>query len=280
MRKKLSLRKTGTCSFIYLALGALILSGCVTTGTNEAAPEKVTMIESMKVNPSPDQTVVEISSTETTPYTAFKKVDPLGVVLDIRGKPSTTLPLTTEVNSGKVKDVRFEESKTQAMTTRMIIGMAGPFDYRVEDIEKGIRVTLVPEAPIVKAPETAKEEGPEVVPVTPSDPRVFFKKGPSDLTQILGIDFTMLDQGKSRLIVTTEKKVRYDLDQKGPKTLVMKIPEATIPPLIMRHMDSSHFEGAVDRIKASLVPSEKAVSESSHRDDRCHTNCYKKANDN
>ena len=49
MRKKLSLRKTGACSFIYLALGALILSGCVTTGTNEAAPEKVTMIESMKV---------------------------------------------------------------------------------------------------------------------------------------------------------------------------------------------------------------------------------------
>ncbi|MBU2499210.1 MAG: type IV pilus secretin PilQ [Proteobacteria bacterium] len=261
MGKKLSLRKKGTRSFTYLALGILILSGCATTGTNAAAPERVPIIESLMVDPSPERTVVEISSTESTPYTAFKKVDPLGVILDIRGKPGMTLPLTTEVNSGRVREIRFEESKTQVMTTRMVINMAGPFDYHVEAVEKGIRLTLVPEIPVAKAPEKLEaEERPEVLPVTPSEPRLFFKKGPSVLTQILGIDFTMLDQGKSRLIVTTDRKATYDLDPKGPKALVMKIPEATIPPLIMRRLDSFYFEGAVDRIKASIAPADKGVS--------------------
>jgi hypothetical protein len=40
---------------------------------------------------------------------------------------------------------------------------------------------------------------------TPSEPRIFFKDKPS-VNQILGVDFTMLEQGKSRVIVTTIRK--------------------------------------------------------------------------
>jgi len=40
----------------------------------------------------------------------------------------------------------------------------------------------------------------------------------------------MLDHGKSRFIVTTDKKVLYDLDRKGEKSLVLKLSAITIPP--------------------------------------------------
>jgi type IV pilus assembly protein PilQ len=42
--------------------------------------------------------------------------------------------------------------------------------------------------------------------------------------------------------------------------LVMTIPEATIPPLIMRRLDSFFFDGAVDRVKATLSPARKTVT--------------------
>jgi type IV pilus assembly protein PilQ len=125
-----------------------------------------------------------------------------------------------------------------------------------------IALTLTPEKPLpataeALAKKTAAAEG---TTVTPSEPRIFFKDTPGALTQILGIDFTLFDQGNSRLIVTTDKKTKYDLNQQGPKTLVLKVPEATIPPLIMRHMDSKQFEGAVDWVKASLSQKDVAIA--------------------
>jgi type IV pilus assembly protein PilQ len=134
--------------------------------------------------------------------------------------------------------------------------------YQTEPKGKVIALTLTPEKPLPASAEalekkTAAVEGGSA---TPSEPRIFFKDTPGPLTQILGIDFTLLDQGKSRLIVTTDKKTKYDLNQQGPKTLILKVPEATIPPLIMRHMDSKHFEGAVDWVKASLSQKDVAIS--------------------
>jgi type IV pilus assembly protein PilQ len=60
--------------------------------------------------------------------------------------------------------------------------------------------------------------------------------------------------------VTTDKKVLYELDQKEPKTLVLKIQDTTIPPLIMRQMESQYFTGVVERVKATLDPGTSGVS--------------------
>ncbi|MCX5877902.1 MAG: type IV pilus secretin PilQ, partial [Deltaproteobacteria bacterium] len=161
-----------------------------------------------------------------------------------------------------VKDILIEEGKTQMMTTRAVINTTQPVLYQTEPKGNVIALTLIPEKPLpataeALAKKTAAAEG---VTVTPSEPRIFFKDTPGALTQILGIDFTLLDQGNSRLIVTTDKKTKYDLNQQGPKTLVLKVPEATIPPLIMRHMDSKQFEGAVDWVKASLSQKDVAIA--------------------
>ncbi|MBW1911631.1 MAG: hypothetical protein JRI43_00410, partial [Deltaproteobacteria bacterium] len=94
----------------------------------------------------------------------------------------------------------------------------------------------------------------------PNEPRIFFEPRPLDINQVLGVDFTMVDRGKSRLIVTTDKKVKYRLVRKGPKNLVLTLEESTIPPLLRRRLDSTYFEGAVDRVKASIADKQVALA--------------------
>jgi type IV pilus assembly protein PilQ len=262
MRKMLSPYKKGLSPFIYLAIGLLIMSGCTTLGMNTEASEKAKapIVESLKITPSPDQTIIEIINTGTPAFSAYKLVDPPRVILDIRGERGGSLPLTTLVNSGNVKDITFEQSKTQAMTVRATVTLAGPFDYRVEAAGNAIRLTLMPEQKR-EATEASAPEGREPMgsAMGASDPRILVKDDPSAI-QVLGIDFKVLEQGNSRVIVTTDKKVRYEMDQKGLKDLVLRIHDARIPPILSRQMDTQYFDGVVDRIKATSDPSTKDVS--------------------
>ena len=271
MGKKLSLHQRWISSFIYLAIGIFILSGCATTSTNQTTPDesKAPVIESIKVSPFPEQTVVEIINSRSAPYAAFKLDNPPRIILDIRGRLGSDLSKTTDVNDGNVKEIRFEEGKTQTMTSRLVIGLLRPLDYQIDEEDNIIRLTLTakqlatkvsePIKAVASSPSQETEES-NKAPVTPSEPRIFVKPGPSDLNQVLGVDFTMLDRGKSRLIVTTDKKVLYDLDRKGAKSLVLKLSDITIPPQLLREIDSSHFPGAVDQIKTSFSSAEKQVA--------------------
>jgi len=93
--------------------------------------------------------------------------------------------------------------------------------------------------------------------VTISDPRVFIQPRQSDLTQILGIDFMMLEQGKSRLTLTTDKKVEYDLEREGDKALLLKLHNTTVPDLLLREIDTTHFETALDKVKPAYSTTDK-----------------------
>ena len=87
---------------------------------NQEASEKAKapVIESIRVMPSPDQTVIEVLSTGTAPYTAYKLFDPPRVILEIRGVRGGSLPLTTTVDSGNVRDIKFEENAGSPTTTQ------------------------------------------------------------------------------------------------------------------------------------------------------------------
>ena len=94
--------------------------------------------------------------------------------------------------------------------------------------------------------------------------RIFFKPGQAEVAQILGVDFTMLDYGKSRLSITTDRKIPYHVERKGPKALVLDLEGATIPPLLLRHLDSKYFEGALDRVNGAIDPAKNRVSFTLH----------------
>jgi len=250
MRDKLGTRQRGIFSLLVsLALATLLITGCATT--KKDVPEEVTetTIEQLTVSTSQLETAVEIVNSRSTPYTAFRLADPPRVILDIRGVPSSTLPREKDVKDGHVKEIRFEEGTPQVDTTRMVVNLERLLDYKVSAVDNTIRLSL-----IHKAEEEAK------APYTASEPRIHFKPRPSDLNQVLGIDFTMLDRGKSRLTITTDKKVLYDLDRKGEKSLVLELSGTTIPPLLLREIDPSLFAGALERVKPSFSSAKKKVS--------------------
>ncbi|MCD4717638.1 MAG: type IV pilus secretin PilQ [Desulfobacterales bacterium] len=246
---------------ICLAIAALLFAGCAAVKTSQPATEDTApaSIEAIKVTSfGGETTVVEVVNSTAVPYATFRLIDPTRLILDIRAVPGKDLPQATEVNDGNVTDIRVEKGETQAVTTRIVVGMARPGDYKVAEKDNAILLTFVPKMAALET-ETAEQQK-AVEPIEPKEPRIFFKPGSISLNQVLGIDFTMLDHGRSRLNVTTDKKVRYNLERKGPKTLVLVLEETAIPPLLLRRLDSSEFDGAVDQVKPNFSSEDKRLS--------------------
>ncbi|MBW1801408.1 MAG: secretin and TonB N-terminal domain-containing protein, partial [Deltaproteobacteria bacterium] len=259
--------KRGFVSCICVTICFLIIAGCATPAAKQKANQESLppVIEAMNLTSMDGKVIIEIVNNRPAHYTAFKLIDPPRIILDIRGVPGENLPLDTDVNRNRIQDIRFEKGKTQAMTTRMIIETAGPLDYVTETADHIIRLTISPEQPTARISEPVPQEKPTPKKAAsedqaaPSAPRIFVKPKPSGINQVLGIDFTMLDRGRSRVIVTLDHKGPYDLQRKGPKTLLLKLPQTTIPPQILRGIDSSQFKGAVSRITPSFTAAEKQV---------------------
>ncbi len=270
MANKRSLHERGVTFLLTIfTSGALLLGGCATPSNQQVSSRgaETPIIESLQVQPSPEQTVVEIQNSRPTHYTAFTLIDPPRVILDIRGEAGPDLRQTTEVNDENVREIRFEKGKTQTMTTRVVVALARAVDYEAVEQENRIRLILTPKgtppgtAQLSEAQTgTGSDETGKTGVITPAEPRIFFKPRPIGLNQVLGVDFTMLDAGRSLLVVTTDKKVSYELERSGPKTLLLTLEKSTIPPLLMRRLDSRYFEGTVDRVKASLTDSEVALA--------------------
>jgi type IV pilus assembly protein PilQ len=247
-----------------LAIAALLFAGCAAVKMTQPATEDTApaSIEAIKVTSfGGETTVVEVVNSTSVPYATFRLIDPARLILDIRAVPGKELPQVTEVNDGNVTDIRVEKGETQAETTRIVVGMARPGDYKVAEKDNAILLTFVPKMAALETETAGQQKAVEPrETIEPKEPRIFFKPGSISLNQVLGIDFTMLDHGRSRLNVTTDKKVRYNLERKGPKTLVLVLEETVIPPLLLRQLDSSEFDGAVDQVKPHFSSEDKRLS--------------------
>jgi len=253
---------------LFFAVVVLFLTGCASSSMNTSPSGEASgpIIQAVYVAPGLERTVVDVLNSTAVPYTAFKLSDPPRVVVDIEGKPGKDLAPVTSVYNGNVREIVFQHVKDQPPMTRMVIGLVLPLEHEIQANDNRLSVVLFPkQAAVTAAPATpvqpksgGTKEAP--APVQPSEPRIFFDNKSADTNQVLGIDFTMLEQGKSRITVTTDKKTAYVLDRKGPKTLVLKLSKAAIPSPLMREIDSSQFQGVVDRIQPSYSPAEKQVT--------------------
>ncbi len=96
----------------------------------------------------------------------------------------------------------------------------------------------------------ALQKDEEEIDYTESAPRIFFKPSSSTVGQILGIDFSMLPQGKSRLTVTTNKKVTYELDRVDINRLSLQIHDSEISnELLLKYIDTTEHQTALEKIK-------------------------------
>ena len=246
--------------------------GCATSSTSQRSSEDsvANRIEAVKVSsPGGKTTVVDIISNKPTSYTSFKLVDPSRVIIDVGGVPRSGVPALTPVNDGNVTEIRLEKGNTKDKTTRTVVGLARDMDYEVAEVENAIRLTLSDKSmpgeatgqsePVISKVSQDTAVGTDTEQKV-AEPRIFFEPTPTDLNQILGIDFNMLRHGKSRLSVTTNKKAAYNLERKTPKTLLLTLEDTTIPPLLLRRLDSTHFDGAVDRVTSRYSSVDKRLS--------------------
>ncbi|MBW2065832.1 MAG: type IV pilus secretin PilQ [Deltaproteobacteria bacterium] len=259
--------KKGLAPFLCLAISILVLKGCATQPIKQVPSEEsqVPKIESVDVRSFQHKAILEIKSDRTTHFTAFQLVDPPRIILDVRGAPAKGLPMSRKFTEGSIRGITIQEGKSQAMTTRVVVRLEeAPLEYRTQTLDGLIRLILTPkkiagEKPLEEVAIVEKEEMKRET-IGPYEPRIFFKpKADNGLNQVLGIDFTMLNRGKSRLIITTEQRVPYRLEQKGIKDLLLTMERSTIPPLLMRRLESIYFEGAIERVKASVADSKASM---------------------
>jgi len=227
-----------------------VLFGCAQAPPKEAelVDERPAEVQSIRVvsEPSGEKTTIEITSSRPVPYAAFKLVDPLRIVVGVTAPPAEGLiapPVTDETG---IKEISLETYEKDPASTRVTAVLSQDADYTLQDEGGIIRLALSPKGTIEEksAPvAAAKEEA-----LGASEPRVFFLPGKSKLNQVLGVDFFMLPQGRSRITVTTSNKAEYNLSPKDPLALLLELKGATITPELTRHIDSSYFKGIVNKI--------------------------------
>ncbi|MFB0520218.1 MAG: AMIN domain-containing protein, partial [Desulfatiglandales bacterium] len=243
-------------SFIYL------IFSCAPTPTKRKitgiVEEEAAKIESVNVisGPHGKEAAIEITSSQPVPYTAFKLVQPLRLIVDVDARLAEELAEPAVLDGRIVKAVHFEATKDRA--TRVIATLSRDVEYKVQEKDRTIRVVVFPKKPVEK--ETGQVLAAKEEEIVPTEPRLFFSPGKTKLNQILGIDFFMLPRGKSRVTVTTSKKAEYELSRKNSLTLLLDIKGATIPAELTRYIDSSQFKGVVNRISPIVKVAERQVA--------------------
>ncbi|TET53974.1 MAG: type IV pilus secretin family protein, partial [Desulfobacteraceae bacterium] len=257
--------RRGNLILLLITIGLLcvILSCARTPSTKKApglAPEGPAQIESIKVVslPSEQATRVAITSSKAVPYTTFKLVQPLRIIVDVTALPTEGLTGPDVSKDRIIKAITFERMDDKSLGTRVTATLYEDVEYSVQEKDGIIDVLLSLKKPYetVGPPVVAsKEEA-----VAQKEPRLFFAPGKTKLNQILGIDFFMLPKNKSRVTITTREKAEYELSRKDPLTLLLEIKEVTIRPELTRYIDSSHFRGVVNRITPIVRVPDRSVA--------------------
>ena len=271
----MNLRQSSKMKRIYRlswpAILLFFLFACATTTPPGKKPlEDSAIIEAVDIDSEPDQTIVEITRSNPSPYAAFKLIDPHRVIVDTRGVPAEGLSRSIEVNDTYVRQIRVQEPDEGNGRLRIVITLAEDMDYSMDANGANIIVRLRP----VKSPGSSKsvevlpevqsasaDEGGEQAPQRiDQEPRIFVKPGSSPSTQILGIDFTMLEHNACSVRITTNRKARYNAKVKRPKVLVLDFDETSILPQLLRPLDTKYFSGAIERITPLSMPGKNKVS--------------------
>ncbi|MBW1763439.1 MAG: hypothetical protein JRJ23_01675, partial [Deltaproteobacteria bacterium] len=272
MGRKVSVFKGSIASFlIFPVLAAWLTGGCIhfIKVTDDSGLDDITSprIEHINVTSSPSETVVDIVNSEMARYSAFKVFEGQPrIILNISAIPSINLPAVTEVNDGNLENISFAASNLEEMTTRIEVELAGLVDYTVTSLENVIQLRFTPLHPMAKVLDQSgssevvfEQAGAEYggssvtdIAFVPVDPRILLTPRQLELNEVIGLDFILLENGRSRLIVTSEKKVNYILNRKDANTLVLTLTDTTIQSLLLREIDTSHFNAAIDRITPAL----------------------------
>jgi type IV pilus assembly protein PilQ len=232
-------------------------AGCAGTAATkqeaiEAEPAATAkVIEDITITEDEAAVVVAIKGNEPLTYSAIKHQVPLGVVLYF---PDTLLEGVEETltpESALIKDIVASQPEEQQGLSRIQINLSTDVPYEVNQEENQVYVQFAtsPAEPvmaeetetgtIVKTAEAVGMEGASEAEETEAAGK------PAWLNRI---NFLMMDQGKSRVIVRTTGPVQYDTERPSPNRVLLKLYNVKIPTFEKRPLITTRFNSAVDRV--------------------------------
>ncbi len=252
------------CLGAILCAAVPAMTACVTgrPAGQESGETAPTFVEKIEVLPAGERMSVEITCSEPVPYSAFKLLDPSRIVLDVMAPPARQLPGTVHVGEGLIDRIVAEDAGERSPTTRVTVFLEADVDYGVVEKEANIVLSLFPHGMVSESPRlpefqaagTAGPAGPET-----AAGRIFFPARPEPLNLVRGLDFRMLEERKSRLIVTSSGKAEHSVRRVGDKGVLLSLENSTIPDLLKREIDARYFEGVIEKAVASFAQDDSRV---------------------
>lgn len=265
MQKRKLLKKI-RLGFLLIAFLLIYLScGCTTapeTKETSGEPKKtIPKIESIHIiSEFPDNDMgIEIVSSEPVTYTSFKLSQPLRLILDIDAGIHEKFVAPSDLGDKILESLEIENIKEKPLSTRVIAFLSQDFEHAITKENRIIKIYLSPK--MIKE-QSSDKISPKAIAdekIAATEPRLFFSPGKGGSNRILGVDFFMLPQGRSRIVVTASKKAEYQVQRKDANTLILEIKDAVIPEELARYLDSSKFKGVVDRIVPVVRQTEKKI---------------------
>lgn len=274
------LRKFRGNGWVLLPLILLLttMTGCATTKPGEVESESAAsenVIHDVTVSEGETSVVVTVKGDRPLSYSAIKHLFPLGVVLyfpgaSLEGAQETYAPESTAIKSvvasqateeegasriqinlnedlpyevtqeGSNLLVRFAKSTTGKPAAE--VGAAAPTETTETSVTEAEEEAAAEEEPAVAAEEAAAEEEPAVATEEGE------ATGPEGPAWVNRINFVMMEEGKSRIIVHTTRKVMYETQTPSPKRVLLKLFNAKLPKFEKRPLITTRFKSAVDRV--------------------------------
>jgi type IV pilus assembly protein PilQ len=236
-------------------------TGCATKATTkpgEGEPGPAAsgnVIHEVTVNEEQTAVVVTIKSNQPLKYSAIKHLFPLGVVLYF---PNTSLEGVEETYTPEsilIKSIIASQPTGKKGASRIQINLKDDAQYEVNQDKNELLVNFPkPAAEKPAAEERVAEAPPETVEPTiaeaeqepaPTPARAEAVGKPAWVNRI---NFLMMEKGKSRVIVRTTAKVRYETQRPSPKRVLLKLFNVKIPKFEKRPLITTRFKSAVDRV--------------------------------
>lgn len=267
---------------LTLALIIVIIEGCaskaptIREGLEPEAASGEKVIYDITVAEEATQASVIIKGKQPLPYTSVKHLLPLGVVLyfpktSLKGVQETYTPESTLIKSivtseltGKrdysriqinlIDDVPYRATQEN---NQLLVCFRKPIAGQIEGEETAAapeEAAAAPREPTVQGPEKgiAVEKAPEPVAegVEPEGMEPVSAKAEKVEKQawVNRINFVMLEGRKSRVIVGTTDKVRFETERPSDKKLLLKLFNTKIPKFQKRPLITTRFKSAVDRV--------------------------------
>ncbi len=68
------------------------------------------------------------------------------------------------------------------------------------------------------------------------------------IAKIKGIDFEQISPGKCRLVITSDRKVQYEVFHPKRRTMILQLNNVKAPPYLLRELETEHFLCGIKRI--------------------------------